>query len=131
MAKWVHDANCFLSRYSVDPLRRNEFLAALDDLLAFAEAIYEEHCNFAFQGWSRNPNEWVAIASWKSEEILHWLRLQPEFQKATVAMLSCCSGPMVMENFSGMKKDRGVFDVYPEGTSQVHLPAQSLDVIWR
>jgi len=62
---------------------------------------------------------------------LNWLRVQPEFQRATVAMLSCCSAAMVMETFSGMKKDRDVFELYPSGVSRVHLPTQSLDVIWR
>lgn len=130
MAKWVHDANCFVSRYKVDPARREEFLAAVDGLLAFAGSWYEEGCNFAFQGWARDPDEWVAIASWKNEEILDRLRLTPEFRDFTQRMLACCSAPMTMEEFSGMKHDRSVFARYPAGRSRVHLPAGALDVVF-
>ena len=127
---WVHDANCFVSRYNVDPAKRDDFLAAVDDLLAFAGPWYEEGCNFAFQGWARDPNQWVAIASWKTEEILERLRLTPEFQDATTRMLACCTGSMTMEEFAGMKKDRSVFDLYPAGKSEVHLSSGTLDVIF-
>jgi hypothetical protein len=131
MSKWVHHSNCFVARYSVAPDRRADFIAAVQEIFDFAEKIYDEHCNFAFQGWGRDPNQWVAIASWKNEEILGWLRTQEVFMKASVKMLECCDAPMVMENFAGMKKDRSVFDIYPEGKSQVHLPAGALDVVWR
>jgi quinol monooxygenase YgiN len=130
MAKWVHDANCFVGRYTVDPNRREEFLAAVNDLLNFAAPWYEEGCNFAFQGWGRNPNQWVAIACWKTEEILARLRETPEFRDCTVRMLECCTEPMTMEQFSGMNKDRSVFDLYPRGSSQVHLPTRDLEVIF-
>jgi quinol monooxygenase YgiN len=125
---WVQDANCFLSRFTVHPERREEFTEALGELLEFAGPWYEEGCNFAFHGWARNPNQWVAIASWKSEEILARLRETPEFQDITVRMLACCSEPMVMEEFSGMKVGREVFDLYPPGRSSVHLPSGPLDV---
>jgi quinol monooxygenase YgiN len=131
MAMWVQESNCFLSRFPVEPARRGDFLAALDELLAFAGSIYDEHCNFAFQGWSRDPNEWVAIASWKSEDILAWLRTTPEFQRAQARMLECCNGPMIMENFNGMKMDRSAYDLYPAGSSTVHMKSGDLDVIWR
>lgn len=129
MAKgWFHNSNCFLARYPVDPARREEFLSALNDMFAFAEPWYEEHAHFAFHGWARDPNTWVVIAAWKSEEILERLRKEPEFQKHSVRMLECCTGPMVIEQFSGMKVDRSVFDLYPAGKSEVHLPTQSLGV---
>lgn len=127
---WVQNANCFLSRYTVEPDRRAEFVAALNELLEFAGPWYEEGCNFAFHGWARNPNQWVAIASWKSEEILARLRETPEFQDITVRMLDCCSEAMTMEEFSGMKADRSVFDMYPPGRSEVHLPSGAKDVVF-
>jgi quinol monooxygenase YgiN len=125
---WVQNANCFLSRFTVFPERRDEFASALNELLDFAGPWYEEGCNFAFHGWARNPNQWVAIASWKTEEILERLRLTPEFRDTTARMLDCCSESMTMEEFSGMKVDRSVFDTYPAGKSEVHLPSGSLDV---
>jgi hypothetical protein len=45
-------------------------------------------------------------------------------------MLECSSAPMVMEQFSGMDRDRCVFDLYPAGSSQVHMKTKSLDVIF-
>lgn len=128
--RWVHDSNCFLSRYQVDPARRDEFIAAVNELFAFAGPWYDEGCNFAFQGWSRNPDEWVAIASWKTEDILARLRVTSQFRDITTRMLSCCTGAMTMEEFAGMKQDRSVFDLYPPGRSQVHLPSGSLDVVF-
>src|SRR5687768_10412769 len=107
---WVHDANCFLSRFTVHPERRDEFIAIVEELLEFAGDWYEEGCNFAFQGWARDPNQWVAIASWKSEQILARLRETPEFRALTVRMLDCCSEAMTMEEFSGMKAGREVFE---------------------
>jgi quinol monooxygenase YgiN len=127
---WVQNANCFLSRYTVHLHRRAEFEAALGELLDFADSWYREGCNFAFHGWARDPNQWVAIASWKSEEILARLRDTPEFQDITVRMLDCCSEAMTMEEFSGMQVDRSVFDTYPAGRSQVHLPSGALDVVF-
>jgi len=41
---WVQNANCFLSRFAVRPERREVFVAALDELLAFASAWYEGGC---------------------------------------------------------------------------------------
>lgn len=125
---WVQNANCFLSRFTVHPERRDEFVAALSDLLEFAGPWYEEGCNFAFHGWARNPNQWVAIASWKSEDILARLRETREFQSITARMLDCCSEDMTMEEFSGMKVDRSVFDTYPQGRSEVHLPSGDVGV---
>jgi hypothetical protein len=45
----------------VYPERREEFTAALDELLEFAGPWYEEGCNFAFHGWARNPNQWIVF----------------------------------------------------------------------
>jgi quinol monooxygenase YgiN len=126
--RWVHDANCFLSRYQVDPARREEFIGAVNELLAFAGPWYDEGCNFAFQGWSRDPNQWVAIASWKTEDILNKLRQTPEFRDITSRMLACCTGDMTMEEFAGMKNGRWVFDQYPAGRSDIYLPSGTLRV---
>lgn len=127
---WQRDANCFLTRFRVDPKRREEFLEALEELARNAADWYEEGCNFAFHGWSRNPNEWVAIASWKSEDYVNRMRQTPWFQDCQQRMLECCTDAMVMEEFSGMNCDRSVFDQYPAGSSQVHAKTKTLDVIF-
>ena len=45
-------------------------------------------------------------------------------------MLDCCTGAMVMEQFNGMDVDRSVFDVYPTGSSKIHMKTTSLDVVF-
>jgi quinol monooxygenase YgiN len=131
VAKWQRDANCFITRFTVDPARRDEFLAALDELCRNAELAYEEGCNFAFHGWGRNPNQWVAVASWKSEDFVNKrVRQMPWFADTQRRMLACCTEPMVMEQLSGMNIDRSVFDQYPAGSSHVHQKTSNLDVIF-
>lgn len=126
---WFHEANCFLARYKVDPRRRAEFLDVLDQMFACAKPWYDDHANFAFHGWARDPDTWVVIASWKSEEILEALRNDAEWQRLSVRMLECCSEPMVFEQFSGMKVDRSVFDQYPAGASTVHPGSDKVGAI--
>jgi len=36
-----------------------------------------------------------------------------------------------MEQFSGMNKDRSVFDIYPAGSSQIHTPGKVHEVVFR
>jgi quinol monooxygenase YgiN len=130
MAKWIRETNCFISRFTIDPVRREEFVAALDELCVNAGPWYEKGCNFAFQGWARNPNQWVAIASWKSEEFLNEMRQTDWFKDCQLRMLDCCVEPMTMENISGMNEDRRVFDIQPPGSSKVHMKTKSLDVVF-
>ena len=130
MAKWQRDANCFICRFTVEPARREDFLAVLDELCRNADDWYEEGCNFAFHGWARNPNQWVAIASWKSEEFVNKMRQEPWYKDTQQRMLECSSEAMVMEQVSGMNVDRSVFDLYPAGSSQVHMKTKSLDVVF-
>ena len=130
MAKWIRKNNCFISRFTVDPARREEFIAALDELCSHAEAWYEEGCNFAFQGWARNPNEWIAVASWKDEDYLNRMRANEWFLDCQGRMLDCCVDKMVMENIAGMEENRLVFDVQPAGSSKVHMKTKSLDVVF-
>lgn len=133
MTKWIRNSNCFMSRFKVDPARREEFLEALEELARNAESWYEHEdgCNFAFHGWARDPNEWVAIASWKNEDFVNRMRQTDWYIDTQRRMLECSSEAMVMEQFSGMEVDRSVFDQYPEGSSQVHAKTQKLDVVFR
>ena len=130
MAEWIRDANCFISRFSVAPDRREEFVAALEELCEHAASWYERGCNFAFHGWARDPNQWVAIASWRSEELLDEMRQTPWFIDTQRRMLECCDGAMVMEQIAGMDHDRSVFERHPAGSSQVHTKTTTLDVVF-
>lgn len=130
MTVWQRDANCFITRLTVDPERREEFLIAVGELSKHAEDWYEEGCNFAFHGWSRNPNEWIAIASWKSEDYVNRMRQTDWFRDTQQRMLDCCTSAMIIEQFSGMDVDRSVFDQYPAGSSQVHMKTKTLDVVF-
>lgn len=122
MAEWkgVHNQNCFLVRFNVKPECREKFLLAVQELMDKAAEYYEKECTFSFQGWGRDPNQWVAIASWRSEDFLNnVLRQQPFFKDVNERMLDSSSS-VIMEQFSGMKHDRSVFDMYPAGTSKIH-----------
>ena len=130
MAKWIRDRNCFLTRFEVDPTRRQEFVDALDGLCAFSAPYYDRGCAFAFQGWARDPNEFVVFASW-DENVVGELRATKEFQDFNRQMMDCCLGPVTMEQFSGLNKDRGIFDAYPAGASKVHLPGRAQEYIFR
>ncbi len=130
MSPWIRSPNTFISRFTVDPDRREEFLEALEELCSHAEEWYKEGCHFAFQGWARDPNQWVAIACWKSEDYLDRMRATDWFMETQMRMLDCCTQAMVMEQISGMDHDRDVFERYPKGSSQVHTKTKSLDVVF-
>ncbi len=129
MATWIRDRNCFSSRFRIDPAKRAQFEAVFEQLCSFAEPFYDRGCAFAFQGWARDPNEFVVFASW-DETVVQELRATPEFQSFNAAMLDCCEGPMIMEQYSGMQIGRAVFDAYPAGKSHVHLPGKEQEVIF-
>lgn len=121
---WIRDRNCFSARFKLDPARRNEFTGAFEDLCTFAEPFYRRGCAFAFQGWARDPNEFVVFASW-DEDVVRELCATKEFQTFNQRMTDCASEPVIMEQFSGMNADRSIFASYPAGDSQVHLPGAS------
>ena len=127
---WTLDRTCFLARFPVDPGKRQRFVALMEELMGFAKPFYDRGCAFAFHGWGRDPNERIVIASW-DETVVKELRATPEFQRLNSAMLDCCSGPLVMEQFSGIAAERSIFEDYPEGESQVHLSGKTQEVIFR
>jgi quinol monooxygenase YgiN len=129
MSTWIRDRNCFSSRFKIDPAKRAEFSAVFEQLCTFAKPYYDRGCAFAFQGWARDPNEFVVFASW-DEKVVQELRATAEFQKFNAALLNCSTGAMVMEQFSGMNKDRDIFDTYPPGKSIVHTPGKSHEVVF-
>lgn len=123
MEPWTRDRNIFSTRFHVDPAKRDEFLRTFKEMCATARNYYDRGCSFAFQGWARDPNEFVVFASW-DEDVVQELRANPDFQRLVAALLNCCDAPNVMEQFSGMDIDRSVFDIYPKGDSSVHSPGR-------
>lgn len=127
---WIQDRNCFVGRFVVDPAKRDRFLALVQEQLTFAKPYYDRGCAFAFQGWSRDPNEWVAIASW-DDVVVAELRATEDFQRINAGMMDCCAEPAVLENFAGMQKDRDIFDRIPAGESHIHTPGEVRRMIFR
>lgn len=116
---WTRDRNMFSVRWKVDPARREEFLQIFDAVCGQARPFYERGCVFAFQGWARDPNEFVVFASW-DEDVAAELRLVPEFQEYNRQLLDLCTEPVQMEQFAGMATDRSIFEAFPAGKSSVH-----------
>lgn len=116
---FTRDRNLFAVRWKVDPARREEFLELFEGVCEQAKPFYYRGCTFAFQGWARDPNEFVVFASW-DEDVAMELRGVPEFQEYNRKLLDCCTEPVQMEQFSGMNRDRSIFDAFPVGASSVH-----------
>lgn len=129
MKPWIRDRNCFSTRFKLHPDKHQEFMQALNDLCDFAEPYYRRGCAFAFQGYARDPNEFVIFASW-DEDVVRELRATEEFQRCNQRMMDCCVEPVIMEQFSGAEKDRSIFDQYPPGSSQVHKPGEKQKFIF-
>ena len=113
-------ANAFVSRWKIKPEHRDEFIKQFNELWQGAAEQMGEVTNFVFYGWGRDPNEFVAIESWKSEEIVGAVRASDGFKEAVSRLMACCSAPMVMEIYSPWEGARSVFDLYPVGPSKVH-----------
>lgn len=112
--------NLFISRWTIEPARRDRFLEIWDGLWrAHADAI-EVMTYFVYYGWARDPDQFVAIESYRDEAIVTELRKDENFRRAVRGMLDCSSAPMTMELISGMEGDRSIFDLYPAGPSMVH-----------
>jgi quinol monooxygenase YgiN len=117
----VISADAFVSTWTVQPERRAEFITLFNALWQGEAAQMAEVTNFVFYGWGRNPNEFVAIESWKSNDIVTAVRASDGFKTAVAALLDCCSKPMTMNLFSPWEGgDRSVFKHYPAGPSTVH-----------
>ena len=126
---WCRDRNLFSTRFKVDPARRVEFLETFERLCDRATSFYERGCVFAFQGWARDPNEFVVFASW-DEDVAMELRAVPEFQAYNRQLMDCCTGPVIMEQYSGMNCDRSIFDAHPPGKSKVHATGENYGIIF-
>jgi quinol monooxygenase YgiN len=118
-------SNTFVSRFTIKPERRAEFLSIWEPLWRDHIDVMNAITHFVFYGWGRDGNELVAIESYKDEAQLAELRKTPKFQEIVGQLLDCCSKPMTMELFSGLETNRAVFDMYPKGPSKVHPAGKS------
>ena len=116
----VTQSNLFVSKYTIKPGKRDEFLAIFNPLWQGAMAFMEENCHFVFYGFGRDPNVLVAIESYKSEDAVAAIRKTDAFAEIVAKMLDLCSAPMTIENFSGLDMAPDVFALYPAGKSAVH-----------
>lgn len=126
----VTTANAFVSRWYVRPEQRADFVALFNQLWQGAAAQMGEVTNFVFYGWGRDPNEFVAIESWKSEDIVALVRESEGFKVTVAQLLSYCSQPMQMDAYSPWDGDREVFGIYPAGRSQVHPSSGDNYAVW-
>jgi quinol monooxygenase YgiN len=113
-------ASLFISRWKLKPECRQQFEAIMDGLIEASGEVLKAETTVMFYGWGRDENEFVAIESWRSEEVVNAVRQSDGFKQALSAMMECCSAPMEMEVFADKGNDRSVFDQYPKGKSKVH-----------
>ncbi len=118
-APLITQGDCFISRFTLKPDRRDDFLAMFGGLVENFRAAMGETTNFVFYGWSR-PGEFVAIESWKSPDIVAAVRADPGFVDLVGKLLDCCTQPMQMEVFNAMDSDGSIFALHPAGKSTVH-----------
>lgn len=122
--------NLFISRWTIDPARRERFLEIWDGLWRAHADVIEAMTHFVYYGWGRKPDQFVAIESYRDEGAVIELRKNEAFRDAVRAMLDCSSAPMTMELLSGMEGTRSIFDLYPAGPSQVHPDDARMSVIF-
>jgi quinol monooxygenase YgiN len=113
-------ASVFISRYQLKPEKRDEFVRTLKAMYDGGKEFIAKETNFVFYGFGRDPNEFVAIESWKNEAVVNALRGSEEFKQGFAALMSCAAAPMEMEVFRSWDDDASVFEIYPRGASRVH-----------
>lgn len=115
-------ANLFISRWTIDPARRDDFLAVFNRLYEAAKDLLAQQTTLTYYGWGRNPNEFVAFEAWKDESVVSALRESEEFKAFFTEMMAFSTAPMRMELFTELGEARDLFERYPPGTSKVHPP---------
>jgi len=113
-------SNLFISRWTIDPAKREEFLRIFNELYNAAKELLERETTACHYGWSRNENEFVAIEAWKNEATVAALRQSPEFEQMFGRMMACAAAPMKMELVNDLANDRSIFAAHPAGKSTVH-----------
>jgi quinol monooxygenase YgiN len=124
-------ASIFISRYQLKLERRDEFVRTLRSMYEAGREFIAKETNFVFYGFGRDPNEFVAIESWKNEAVVNALRASEDFKKGFAVLMSCASAPMEMELFRDWNDDASIFDTYPRGESRVHPKVGGLPSLFR
>jgi quinol monooxygenase YgiN len=124
----VTTGTTFIARFRLDPARKDEFLRTHKEIMDASGALMEQEANFAFYGWGREENEWVAIESWKREETLNALRSHPDFAASVKRLLACCRAPVEITLYVGTASSQALFDLYPRGVSKFHPRVGDLHV---
>ena len=76
-------AGPFISRYQLRPEKRDEFVRTLKAMFEGAREIVEKETTLLFCGFGRDPNEFVAIESWKNEDVVNALRGSDGFKRGS------------------------------------------------
>lgn len=126
----VSMASLFISRFQLKPEKRDEFVRTLKTMYEGASDLIRKETNCVFYGFGRNPNEFVAIESWKSEDTVNALRASEEFKKGFTALMSCVVAPMKLEIFRDWNDDASVFALYPVGESKLHPKVNGLATLF-
>jgi quinol monooxygenase YgiN len=126
----VIDANVFVSRWFVAPAHRDEFIRQFNILWQADVDGLKQATNFIFYGWGRDPNEFVAIESWKDEAAVAALRQSEGFKIAVSSLMACCDRSMEMQIYNGMQAPRDLFQTYPAGPSTVHPTAGDIGAVF-
>jgi quinol monooxygenase YgiN len=124
-------ANLFISRYRLKPEKRDEFVRTLKSMIEAGRDFIASETNFVYYGFGRDPNEFVAIESWKNEATVNALRASEDFKKGFAALMNCASAPMEIEMFRDWDDDNSVFGLYPRGESKLHAKVNGLSTIFR
>lgn len=124
-------ASIFISRYQLKPEKRDEFVRTLRSMYEAGREFIAKETNFVFYGFGRDPNQFVAIESWKNEAVVNALRATEDFKKGFAVLMGCASAPMEMELFRDWNDDASVFDIYPRGESRVHPKVGGLPSLFR
>lgn len=120
-------ASLFISRFSVAPESRDEFLKRFGELYQMSKPILDQETTVLFYGWSRS-GQYVAVESYRDEGRLNEMRDTDGFKAGFAGLMQCCDGPMTLELFSGVDMDapstahdKALFDeLYPLGESRFH-----------
>lgn len=124
-------ASLFISRYHLKPEKRDEFVRTLKSMYEAGRDFITKETHFVFYGFGRDPNELVAIESWKNEATVNALRASEDFKKGFAILMNCASAPMEIEMFRDWTDDTSVFDVYPRGESKLHPKVNGLSTLFR
>lgn len=120
-------SSMFISRFSVAPDRKGDFLQRMAELYRLSKPILDVEASILYYGWSRT-GQFVAVESYRDEDRLNEMRATEGFQAGFKGLMECCDGPMTLELFSGidlespaLEPDSRVFaELYPQGESKFH-----------